>query len=56
MEKPEGQLKLWVASGINAAKCVQSSITCIAHKPPSRLYSVTKLVGIKVYTNNTKNP
>ena len=51
MEKPEGQLKLCIASGANAAKCAQSSITCIAHMPPSRLYSDTKFVGIKVYTN-----
>ena len=44
MEKPEGQLKLWIISGVNVAKCAQSSITCIAHMSPSRLYSVTKLV------------
>ena len=37
MEKPDGQLKLWIASGVNAAKCVQSSITCIAHTPPSKV-------------------
>ena len=54
MEKPEEQLKLWIASGVNAAKCVRSSITCITHMPPSRLYSVTKLVGIKVIYIYTK--
>ena len=43
MEKPEGQLKLWISSGANAAKFVRSSITSIAHMPPSQLYSVTKV-------------
>ena len=47
----ENQLKLWKASGVNAAKCARSSITCIAHMPPSRLYSITKFVCIKLYTN-----
>ena len=56
MEKPEGRLKLWIASGVNAAKFAQSSTTCIARMPPSHLYSVTKFVGIKVYTNNTMTP
>ena len=54
MEKPEGQLKLWIASGINAAKCAQSSITCIAHMPSSRLYSVTKLKSYTSYILTNK--
>ena len=42
MEKPEGQLKLWIASGVNAAKSAKfNHVYCIyATKSPLSSYQV----------------
>ena len=52
MEKPAGQLKLWIASGVNAAKCANfNHMKC--HQV-TFILSPSSLVQ-KLYTNNTNN-